>query len=149
MSIGFLCFVPGCRSDAPDHQGELEFEYYPDKNIYYNTASLNFIYSLDGAKTWDSLKFSSKDAFSSLGKKQKIYSKTPEIWNDNEVHLKTYGGTLFNITDDGDNTQIAGVDEVSDKRKVSKTTGAKRNTQQNRKGVKGFFDRIFKKKDKK
>jgi hypothetical protein len=141
--------MPGCN--RKEHEGELEFDYYPDKNIYYNVASSNFIYSLDGAKTWDSLHASSKGDPKSLGRKEKIYSESAEVWKENESHLKMYEGKVYSIITAEDRNFVAVVDEVTDKKTVNKTAIPirKPSPQPKKKGLKGFFNKVFGKRDRK
>ncbi|HEX8332660.1 MAG TPA: hypothetical protein VF622_08550 [Segetibacter sp.] len=150
MSIGFLFLLSGCSRNV--HQEGFEFDYYPDKNIYYNVATSNFIYSLDGAKTWDSLHASTKGDPKSLGKRVKVYSTNAEVWKENQTHLEMYEGKRLQLINEDDKNYAAKVDEVSDKRTV--TTGGisirkKPAAASKKKGVAGFFNKLFGKKEKK
>ncbi len=106
---------------------------------------------LDGAKTWDSLKGDSKNDLTLLGKKEKVYSKTSQVWTENETHLKMYKGTLYNVISDSDKNYVA-VNQVNDKQALTKgglTVRKSGETAPKKKGVRGFFNKVFGKKDKK
>lgn len=153
VSTGLLCFLSACKQEV--QQREFEFDYYPERNIYYNVATSTFIYSLDGAKTWDSLRTDTKADLETLGKHEKIFSKAPEVWKDNKTHLEMYEGKIYNIITEEDKKYVASPDEVTDKRSVESRAGSTNPSNKTmsdppkKKGLKGFFDRVFKKKEKK
>ena len=150
MSIGTLLFTSGCQRDQ--HVGEYEFNYYPDRNIYYNVEASKFIYSIDGGKTWENFSPGSRVDQSLLGKSEKVYSKTQEVWKENEAHLKMYEGKIYTLVNEQDKNVAPGTEEVSDKRLASSGGGGaarKSGAAPKKKGLKGFFNRVFGKKDKK
>jgi hypothetical protein len=150
MSIGFFLFISGC--DRSEKVSEIEFDYYPEKNIYFNVARSTFIYSIDGAKSWDSLHTSSKEEQKLLGRKEKIYTKTPEVWKENKTHLSMYEGKIMQMISEVDRNSVTSDEEVSDKRTIAKNSGTavpKKAVAPKKKGIKGFFDKVFGKKKKK
>ena len=151
MNIGLLFSFQSCKNNVvAEKEGESEFEYFPAKNIYYNVRSSKFIYSLDGAKTWDSVKVTSRDGFAALGKKEKIFSKSAEVWRDNETHLSMYEGNLVSILNESDRNNSEVVEEVTERRSNIKNASIiKKVEPPKKKGIRGFFDRVFKKKEKK
>lgn len=143
VSMGFSFCISGCGGNR-EHEGEYEFDYYPDKNIYYSIESSKFIYSLDGGKKWDNIKANINEDAIILGKKEKIYSKTPEVWKENETHLKMYEGKPYMLISDEDKKYASAVDEVSDKRTVTKKgTSNKRTKQPKKKGVRDFINKVL------
>lgn len=149
MSIWVLLVFAGC--DRSQKVGELEFDYYPEKNIYYSIASSKYYYSLDAGKTWESFTPGSKKQPATLGKKEKVYSTSSEIWKENQSHLKMFEGKRFQLINDVDRNYVATVAEVSDKRPTTIAGSAPKQSAAapKKKGIKGFFNRIFGKKDKK
>ncbi len=75
----------------------LTFYYFPKANAYYDVTNASFIYSLDSGKNWTVLPDSSKQNNPILGKRFLIKSNTSDVWRDNEIHRKMYGGTLINL----------------------------------------------------
>ena len=150
MNVGVVFFVSGCQSPKV---GEYEFDYYPERNVYYNVQTAKFHYSLDGGKTWEEFKADVKADSTLLGKSEKIYSKSPEVWKENGTHLNMYEGKVYTIVDDNDKSFAVTGEEVSDKRIISSGSGGSSGKQSaapaKKKGLKGFFNRIFGKKDKK
>ena len=74
-------------------QKKYTYYYYPQWNAYYDVRNKNYIFSIDGGKTWDTIFNSSDNVANTLGEKIVIRSTNPEIWIDNEVHRVRYGGT--------------------------------------------------------
>lgn len=124
-------------------QKKLEFFYYPQRNVYFDVASSQYFFSLDGGKIWDSVYSRTNSEPATLGNKQIIYSDTHAIWNSNEEHLKQYNGHLMNIV--GEDTVAINQDEVADRKtKKIKPASADSNKQTEKKP--GFFQRLFGKK---
>ena len=149
MGIGLLFCFPACNDNKNEVQ--YEFEYYPERNIYYNVATSTFFYSLNGSKTWDSMHTDAKADLKALGKKEKIFTKTSEVWKDNATHLEMYDGKVYNIIGENVPGAMSAVDQVSDKKSVAKSNAPviKVGAPAKKKGVKGFFNRMFKKKERK
>src|SRR5215831_10611383 len=78
-------------------QKRFEFFYYPAKNIYYDVAGKFYLYSLDGGNSWDSVRATTIAEAGTLGNKEIIYSPTPEVWLQNDTHVKQYNGHVINI----------------------------------------------------
>lgn len=101
-----LFFSLACNSDK--HKGELQFYYYPTKNVYYDPVKKEFLYSLNGAKSWNTFTDTSVAEPATIGEKVVIFSKNREVYKDNENHRKLYGGKLFDISSaDTDSAAIA------------------------------------------
>jgi hypothetical protein len=73
------------------------YYYYPEWNAYYDVAHKNYIYSIDGGKTWDTITNSSNEVANTLGKKVTLHSSSAEIWLNNAEHRQHYGGTLNDL----------------------------------------------------
>ena len=73
------------------------FYYYPEWNAYYDTYHKNYIYSIDGGKTWDTITNSSNKIAQTLGKKIVLHSNSDNIWLDNSKHRSLYGGELNDL----------------------------------------------------
>lgn len=88
-----------------------KFYYYPQLNAYYDTQNELYIYSIDGAKTWDTITKQSDALPNNLGKKVIIYSDVPQAWLQNEQHRMKYGGML---------NDLIGNSVIEEKKKVAK-----------------------------
>lgn len=78
-------------------QKKYTFYYYPEWNAYYDVHYKNYIYSIDGGKTWDTITNSSENVANTLGERIVLHSTSPEIWTENAVHRDKYGGTLNDL----------------------------------------------------
>lgn len=112
-----LFFTAGCNSNK--RSGELQFYYYPNKNVYYDPVKKEFLYSLNGSKSWSTFTDSNNTAPQTLGEKVVIYSTKPQVYRDNENHRKLYAGRLYaiNIADTG---VVAIGPEASDRKVAQK-----------------------------
>jgi hypothetical protein len=152
-SIGLLTTNSSC-TNGTTNKNEFKFEYYPLTNVYHDLATNNYIYSLDGGKTWTTYIPTSLNEPGTMGKKVLITSETPEVWKQNVEHRQINTGSLINITDTTGATLLAsnallGVTE----RKVIKAHPARQlknkdEEEKPKKTVKEFFKDIFKKKKK-
>ena len=117
-----------------------EYYYYPARNVYYDVSNAQFIYSVNGGKTWEIFKKDITTDPATLGAKHVIYSET-EPWQNNDADVKQYNGKIYSITDEDTTTQ----DIVSDKKIIKKITTAEPATKEKKPG---FFKRLFGKKNK-
>ncbi len=138
--ILFLCFnFFACNNTG--NAKKFEFYYYPARNIYYDVTNAEFIYSVNGGKTWDTFKKDLSKDPATLGSREIIYSDSQQPWDSNEAHLKQYNGKLFSVRDE-DTTAQANV--ISDKKIVKKASSANENKKEKKPG---FFKRLFGKKN--
>lgn len=73
-------------------QKKYTYYYYPEWNAYYDVRYKNYIYSIDGGKTWDTISNSSSTVTNTLGEKFVLHSRSTEIWMENDQHRSHYGG---------------------------------------------------------
>ena len=74
------------------------YYYYPKANLYYDSKSLEYIYSLDSARTWVKVKAAGdQQSTAALGDQVVIKETSDEIWLENEMHRNMYGGNLYNV----------------------------------------------------
>ena len=140
-------FFLSCQSNNGQEENEnYEFYYFPKKNVYYNVEKKNFLYSLDGGKTWDSVASVSDKEPQTLGEKIIVYSDSFDVYKDNEAHRKLYNGTLYNIATA--DTSVAVGPEATE-RKVKKTVQEPTDDDEPIKGLKKFLNKIFGKHSKK
>ncbi len=138
-------FLVSCQSNNPrDEKENYEFYYYPKKNVYYNVEKKNFLYSLDGGKTWDSTVSASDQEPATLGEKIIVYSADYDVFKDNTAHRKLYNGRLYNITG-SDITVAPAVPEATERKVQKKATAAKPKQEEEKvvKGLKKFLNKIF------
>jgi len=75
-----------------------KFYYYPQLNTYYDFTTNSFYYSVDGGETWIIKKPTEPGAAEQLGEKITLYNASPEIWQDNALHVQQYNGTLVDYS---------------------------------------------------
>ena len=152
LVLSLQLFLLACQNNNSEEEKENhEFYYYPKKNVYYDVEKKYFLYSLDGAKTWDSLMSFSDIEPATLGEKIIVYSKDNDVYKDNAAHRKSYNGTLYNIA--GADTAFASATPEVAERKVQRKAVAVKHEQneekpgreevKQKKGLKKFLDKIF------
>lgn len=124
--------------------------YYPSKNIYYDSLRAIYYYSLDSAKTWDSMPFKSTDYGKVLGAKIPLKSTGDDVWKANNSHRKEYNGVLLNIINKH-TISLSRSDSIN-KLKPAVVTKTKpviiEKEAPPKKGIKKFFNKLFGKKKK-
>lgn len=129
-----------------------EFYYYPKTNMYFDVAKNIYIFSLDGAKTWDTIDAKTQNEPMTLGDKKVLYGSPDSIWKDNDAHRQAYGGKLYDVLAN-DTTDVSSTTIITEKKVIKKTAPVKKEeeeVQKPRKGLGKFLNKIFgKKKDKK
>lgn len=152
MLVGFILtlviFSYSCRNS--NQESGQKFYYYPKRNVYLNVNQNSFLYSVDGGKGWISFENDPVDGTKYLGDSVILFSETSDIHNENAAHRKLYGGKLFNFTI-GDTFAVTSP-EVAERKVLQKTQGSiakAKNVDKPKKGIGGFFKKIFGKKDKK
>lgn len=121
---------------------KFEFYYYPDRNIYYDVANAEFVYSVNGGKTWETFKKELGKDPATLGSREIIYSDSQQPWNNNAADIEKYKGKIFSVSDE-DTTAKA--DAASDKKITKKTESSTDKKKKEKKP--GFFKRLFGKKN--
>ncbi|MFT4153736.1 hypothetical protein [Parafilimonas sp.] len=141
FSTAFILMASSCNSVL---QKDYEFHYYPEKNIYYDVGNKEYIYSLDGGQTWDSLFVASGKEPATLGNKQVLHSESHAIWLNNAQHVQQYNGHIINVL--ASDTAVLN-QGLAAERKVKRTVNpAPQNKEPEKKP--GFFKRLFGKKNK-
>jgi hypothetical protein len=152
LILKILCvclLITGC-SDKISKQ-ELEFYYYPKKNVYFDVDKKKYFYSLDGAKTWAGMESTDAKEPATLGEKVVIYSDSAQVYKENATHRKLYAGNLYNIIL-GDVSTTMTTEEVSERKIIQKrkvVSGKGKVEEKPKKGIGKFIQKIFGKKDKK
>ncbi len=145
--IIFIAFGFSCKRVNSNEAKNIIF-YFPEKNIYYDSRQSKYYFSLDGAKSWDSMAFKGPGYGAVLGQKISIEKTVNNVWLNNEGHRKEYNGVLLNII----NKQTILISKADSIKKVKATAIIK--TQPSvvekedppKKGLKKFFNKIFGKK---
>lgn len=125
-------------------QKEYEFYYYPEKNIYYDVVNKEYIYSLDGGQTWDSLFVAAEKEPATLGTKRILHSNQHSIWLNNAEHIQQFNGRAVNVL--ASDTTASNQALVAE-RKIKKTVTTQPQKKEPEKKP-GFFKRLFGKKNK-
>lgn len=140
-----MCFFFGCQQ----HESKInyQFYYYPEKNVYYDPIKKNFLYTLNGAKTWNVFTNPNTTEPTYLGKKVVINTADTVIYHENEGHRKLYAGKLFAITNDDSTVgKAVGSPEAVERAVVTKrktTVVRKRGTAKPKNSIGKFIDKIF------
>lgn len=140
-------FLFCCKSEQ-HHKGELQFYYYPGKNVYYDPSGNYFLYSLNGAMNWKRLNNLSESEPNILGEKIVIYTSDPEIYKENNSHRKLYNGILYAINTNDPST-FNGAEVIEQKKVISKKKATTVQTDEIKKpksGIGKFLHKIFGKK---
>ena len=155
LFVCLVAFAAGCTPGAGSSE-EYEVYYFPEKNAYYDLRTTSYYYSLDSARSWDSLKYQGSDYGAALGAKVALDNQPLLPFANNDSHRKTYNGILLNLVnsrtrllareDSLKRLKPAPMVKVKEIREESQEESEERP----KKGIKKFFDKIFgKKKDKK
>ncbi|MEP6466102.1 MAG: hypothetical protein ABJB05_07335 [Parafilimonas sp.] len=138
----FICSMVflSCNDTAPK---KFEFYYYPSRNVYFDVTNDQYLYSLDGGKTWDSLYVKTNKEPATLGTKRIIYSTSLDVWKDNQQHITQYNGQMMNVMNE--DSSLMQTDLAAD-RKIKKAKAPAINTEKPEKKP-GFFKRLFGKKN--
>ena len=123
MPLVLVCFIAALLQVACDTTADTNktaFYYYPEKNVYYNITKKTYLYSLDGATTWDSMYDASSRRTKLLGKSVTIYFPGDSIWKDNLLHRERYNGMTYGIITEK-NRHDSGYNGAREKRVVKKT----------------------------
>jgi hypothetical protein len=156
--VFFILMIAGV-SCQPGNETEQEsgFYYFPEKNVYYDSRNAQYYFSLDSAKTWDSLRYARENFGAALGAKVVIDRPTPAAWSENNAHRDEYNGVLLNLVNS--RTLLLGREDsvkksrklvVAKPRPIADEAEVEETDERPKKGIKKFFDKLFgKKKDKK
>ncbi len=141
--IALFCF--GCIACNDAGTGKkFEFYYYPARNIYYDVTNTQFIYSINGGKTWEIFKKELGKDPATIGSREVIYSDSQQPWTHNAADIKQYNGKLFGVADEDTTAQLQ-TEAVSDKKIIKKAKPVADESKKEKKP--GFFKRLFGKKN--
>ena len=147
--VSIQIFASSCGNN--NKKENYKFYYYPQKNVYYDVEKKIFLYSINGAKTWDSVINVSGDDPETLGEKVTIRSHIKEVYKKNETHRNLYKGKLYNIV--SLETAVASAAPEVTERRVQKTRTKEVNpfAEEDKviEGIKKFVNKIFGKHNKK
>ena len=139
--IGFVLLMYGCKGK----QQQKTFYYYPKANVYYDTQRSLYYYSLNGGQSWDSVpKLIAKEP-ATLGNKEIIYTTATPPYANNSADRKKYGGSVFSFVSNVNtlNDIDSGATERVIKKSARSKSGWRRSGSSSKKGLKGFFRKIF------
>lgn len=153
-----LCFVVvifSCKRNSSSSK-EIDLYYFPEKNAYYDVKTTSYYYSLDNAKTWDSMIYSGINFGAALGAKIPLKKHGRYAWSKNDSIRKVHRGRALNLV----NTRtllLVRADSLSRvkpivvvKSKPVEKEEVQKEEEPPKKGLKKFFNKLFgKKKDKK
>ncbi|MDB5193960.1 MAG: hypothetical protein JWQ96_3523 [Segetibacter sp.] len=90
----FLLFVLLFVGIGLTGQAQRKFYYYPTSNVYYDVAQQRYVYQK--GSNWTPV--TTLPSGINLGRSQRyiVYSQTPEVWNQNQIHVKKYKAVKTN-----------------------------------------------------
>ena len=141
FSVVFSLMICSCNNVL---QKDYEFYYYHEKNTYYDVVNKEYIYSLDGGETWDSLFVASGKEPGTLGTKRILHSKQHSIWLNNAEHIQQYNGRAVNVLASDTTASNKALAAERKIKKAASTTTQKKEPEKKP----GFFKRLFGKKNK-
>ena len=135
-----------CSCKSGDQKGKFSYYYFPQKNLYYDIQSRLFFYSLDGGKTWMNTVNKTANEPVILGEKVQLSSNEKLIYKYNDEHRKLYKGILYNFNNDN---AAANGGSISERKTLASKRGSPNSGKEKpKKGIGGFFQKLFgKKKD--
>lgn len=152
LLIILLFIFIGTACQQPQQQ-QNEYHYYPDLNLYYDVTHKNYLYSMDGGNTWDSIDAKTKTIPEALGPKVVLYTTSDSIWKDNEAHRQQYNGYVYNVAEDNgdaDTVEAVVTEKKKPVKKVAPTKEPPPQEEKKKKGLGKLLQKIFgKNKDKK
>ncbi|MEO6549338.1 MAG: hypothetical protein ABIN94_15155 [Ferruginibacter sp.] len=78
--------------NAQTDDSRIEFDYYPESNVYFNTKSHAYLYFDSAAKKWQTVsELPARYSVNDKSEKKKLYSDSPDIWTKNFNHVKMFG----------------------------------------------------------
>lgn len=120
--------------------------------MYYDVANKKYLYSLDSAKSWNSFNDETGKTPATLGTHQVLYSNSDSIWKYNADHRKSYNGRIYHIIKETNDLPTS-YNDAREKKPSFKSIGIKKDkkdsTDKSKKGIRGFFNRLFGKHKKK
>ena len=144
VCVWIMFVYTSCKNNNEEKLSE--YYYYPSTNMYFDVAKNNYIFSLDGSKTWDTIDATTQNEGVALGEKLVIKAWPDSLLINNEVHRKTYGGLLYDVLD-GDTSEVSATEVVTEK--VVKAKPLKKEGEEKpKKGLGKFLSKIFGKKNK-
>ncbi|MEO6719696.1 MAG: hypothetical protein ABIN67_04980 [Ferruginibacter sp.] len=94
-----LCFTVihfSCQRNSSSSK-EADLYYFPEKNTYYDVNTASYYYSLDSAKTWDSMVYTGTDIGATLGVKIPLKKVGRYAWSKNDSVRKANNGRVLNL----------------------------------------------------
>lgn len=70
----------------------LQFDYYPEANVYYNNKAKTYWYIDPATKKWKSdATLPASFSVNEKSSKTRLFYDGPEVWKNNEKHVKMFG----------------------------------------------------------
>jgi hypothetical protein len=134
-----------CTQKQPEKQAAVppppapRYYFYPKANVYFDSANMDFVFLGNDGKTWQTVKQIPAAMQVMMDKNVLIDSPAAPVWKDNESHRLVYSALLY-----------AAPSDTQAEKKVMVVLPPKENLEKKkeRKGLRGFFDKIFKRKKK-
>lgn len=97
LIAGLIVVILGVVVYSFINSRKFKFYYFPETNMYYDTKKRQYIYSVDGGKTWSFMSRTTDEIPELLGEKVVMRSREPNVWLQNEEHRRKYHGVLTDI----------------------------------------------------
>ncbi len=142
--------LTSCNAAEEEKQGTTIF-YYPKPNVYYDVEEKQYFFYSDDNNEWrieKNLEAIQKD---SLGKNIVIDNPSQPVWKDNEHHRLVYGAALYTSAVDLQRKyyedSISSLPKPATPQIKTDTTVLIEEEEKQKKGLKKFLNKVFKKKD--
>jgi hypothetical protein len=143
-----------CNEKEEFRQGDTIF-YYPKPNVYYDVEEKQYFFLSDDNNEWQTNKNLEAFQKDSLGKNVVLNNPSLPVWKDNEHHRLVYGAALYTSAidlqrkyyEDSINS-LPKPPPVVKKDNTPVKLEEEEEVEKEKKGLKKFLDRVFKKKEK-
>jgi len=152
--IGYLVYASVRPDKKPPQTGTREVYYYPKANVYYDVATGQYAFFDAGSNNWKLGKDFSEEQKLSLGEKAVITRPSSPIWKNNAQDKLVYSVNVYSSSNDlkqkfhTDSLNSLPPPKVAVTPSKEIKQEEKTETEKPRSGIRKFFDKIFKGKDK-
>jgi len=152
--IGYFVYAAVKPGKKPVQTGTKEVYYYPKSNVYYDVATGQYAFLDETGKSWTLSKDFSEEQKLSLGEKAVIAKPSSPIWKNNVQDKLVYSVNVY--ASPSDLKQKFQTDSLNSLPPPKVVVAPPKEIKQEEKaeeekpktGLKKFFDKIFKGKDK-
>lgn len=91
-ALVFVIAIGFAQAQTDTSSGGTKYDYYPDANVYYNSAARTYWYLDSTTNQWQSVsQLPSWYSIDQNTKRNSFYYNGNDVWSKNAEHLKIYG----------------------------------------------------------